>query len=296
MDSQPLQNKSLNAKSLLLSILSLLSLLFIVFTLQASWNNPQEQTRLDLLQTDLILQATQEQGNSQNNNDIFQFLIGDSRSESPENIYSQSLRSYQEVLSANKSTLTKIDGLASETDLNIKPDLRVLAKQRQKKQSSISELGIRTGLLQVQTGDIQGAIATWSSIIELDGESMTSNGLTAQILKGLWSEKTMLFPNAEAQIQNTLDGWYRKVALIKLYKSQQRTEELSQFNQQAQLEVNSAISRLIIINSIPLIGGSIGVLVWLGLLIQWIFFRKSSPFFNPNPVNCLLYTSDAADE
>ena len=285
MDSQPLQNKSLNAKSLLLSILSLLSLLFIVFTLQASWNNPQEQTRLDLLQTDLILQATQEQGNSQNNNDIFQFLIGDSRSESPENIYSQSLRSYQEVLSANKSTLTKIDGLASETDLNIKPDLRVLAKQRQKKQSSISELGIRTGLLQVQTGDIQGAIATWSSIIELDGESMTSNGLTAQILKGLWSEKTMLFPNAEAQIQNTLDGWYRKVALIKLYKSQQRTEELSQFNQQAQLEVNSAISRLIIINSIPLIGGSIGVLVWLGLLIQWIFFRKSSPFFNPNPVN-----------
>jgi membrane protease YdiL (CAAX protease family) len=75
------------------------------------------------------------------------------------------------------------------------------------------------------------------------------------------------------------------VALVKLYESQQRTQELSQFNQETELEVNSAINRLIIINSIPLIGGSIGILVWLGLLIQWIFFRKSSPFHNPNPSN-----------
>jgi membrane protease YdiL (CAAX protease family) len=290
MDSQPLQNKSLNAKSFLLSILSLLSVLFIVFTLQASWNNPQEQTKLDLLQTDLILQATQEQatqeqGNSPNTDDIFQFLIGDTSSESPENIYSQSLRSYQEVLNANKSTLTRINNVGADTDPNINPNLQTLSKQRQKKQSTVGELGIRTGLLQVQTGDIQGAIATWSSIIELDGQSMSSYGLTAQILKGLWSEPTQLLPNAEAQIRNTLDGWYRKVALIKLYESQQRTEQLSQLNQQAQVEVNTAINRLIIINSIPLIGGSVGIFVWLGLLIQWIFFRKSSPFSNSNPTN-----------
>jgi hypothetical protein len=289
MDSQPLPNKSLNAKSFLLSILTLLSILFIVFTLQASWNNPQEQTKLDLLQTDLILQATQEQSiqdqeNHQSTSGIFQFLIGDSSSESSENIYSQSLRSYQELLNANKSALARFDSLASDSDLN-KPDLQNLSKQRQKKQNSISELGIRTGLLQVQTNDTQGAIATWSNITETEGESMTSYGLTAQILKGLWSENTMLFPNAEPQIRNTLDGWYRKVALTKLYESQQRTEQLSQLNQQAAIEVNHAINRLIIINSIPLIGGSLGILVWLGLLIQWIFFRKSSPFFNANPIN-----------
>ena len=65
MDSKSLNDKSLNAKSLLLSILSLLSILFILFTLQASWNNPQEQTKLDLLQTDLILQATQVQEKAQ---------------------------------------------------------------------------------------------------------------------------------------------------------------------------------------------------------------------------------------
>ena len=295
MDSKPLHEKSLNAKSLLLSILSLLSVLFIVFTLQASWNNPQEQTKLDLLQTDLILQATQIQDQKTENaqdhsqkDDIFQVLIGESK---PQDLYKQSLSSYQEVLKANKSTLTRLDRLALAPDSG-GYDPQAISKQQQKKLASVSEISIRAGLLQMQTGDIQGAIATWEDVAALEGESMSSYGLTAQILKGLWSEPTMLFPNAETQIQRTLDGWYRKVALTKLYQSQQRDEKLPELEQQAQREVNLAINRLVIVNSIPLIGGSVGILVWLGLLVQWIFFRKSSPFHrksdldqNPNQIS-----------
>lgn len=281
MDSKPLNNKSLNAKSLLLSILSLLSILFIVVTLKASWNNPQEQTKLDLLQTDLILQATQAQekaknnpqGNSQGNStdDIFQLLLGDGKSE---DIYVQSLKSYQEVLSASKLALSRLSRAPNiEGD-----DPQTVSKQLQKKQTSVSEISTRMGLLQVQTGDTQGAIATWGSVNELEGQSMTTNGLTAQILKGLWSEPIMLFPNAEPQIRRTLDGWYRKVALTKLYDAQQRRETLPELEIQAQLEASSAINRLVIVNSIPLIGGGVGLFVWLGLLVQWIFFRNSSPF------------------
>ena len=276
MDSKSLNNKSLNAKSLLLSILSLLSILFILFTLQASWNNPQEQTKLDLLQTDLILQATQTQGKAQDSpkDDIFQVFIGESK---PQELYAQALNSYQEVLKASKSNLTSLEQLLqSPESRDYEP--KTLSKQKQKKQTSVSEISIRTGLLQIQTGDTQGAIATWEDVAELEGQSMTSYGLTAQILKGLWSEPIMLFPNAEVQIQRTLDGWYRKVALTKLYQSQQRSEKIPELEQQAQIEVNAAINRLVIINSIPLIGGSVGILVWIGLLVQWIFFRKSSPF------------------
>jgi len=295
MDSKPLHEKSLNAKSLLLSILSLLSVLFIVFTLQASWNNPQEQTKLDLLQTDLILQATQiqdpktenRQGRSQKD-DIFQVLIGESK---PQDIYTQALSSYQEVLKASKSTLTRLDRLVLDPDSG-GYDLEAISKQQQKKLTSVSEISIRAGLLQMQTGNIQGAIATWEDVAALEGESMSSYGLTAQILKGLWSEPTMLFPNAETQIRRTLDGWYRKVALTKLYQAQQRDEKLPELEQQAQIEVNLAINRLVVVNSIPLIGGSVGILVWLGLLVQWIFFRKSSPFHrksdldtNPNQIS-----------
>ena len=286
MDSKPLNDKSLNAKSLLLSILSLLSILFIFITLQASWNNPQEQTKLDLLQTDLILQATQVQENIQNNpaDDIFQVLVGDRQSQNPQNIYAQSLNSYQEVRNASKSSLIQFDRLSLNSDLE-SDDPQFINKQRQKKQTNISEISLRMGLLQVQTGDVSGAIATWQSIAESEGQLMTSNGLTAQILKGLWTEPTMLFPNAETQIRRTLDGWYRKTALTKLYQSQQRSEKLPELEQQSQIEVISAINRLIIVNSIPLVGGGTGILIWFGLLIQWIFFRKSSLFYNSSQTN-----------
>ena len=287
MDSKPLNDKPLNAwntKSLLLSILSLLSVFFIVFTLQASWNNPQEQTKLDLLQTDLILQATQVPNQSSDQSkdsqddsigNLFQSLISDGN---PQDIYAPSLRSYQEVLSANKSALERIDQL-SPSKSKQSDNSQALSKQRQKKLTSVSEISVRTGLLQIQTGDIQGAIATWASVSELENQSITTHGLTAQILKGLWSEPTTLFPNAESQLRNTLDGWYRQVSLAKLYEAQQRTEKLLELKKQSQIEVNLAISRLVVINSIPLIGGSIGLLLWVGLLIQWIFFRKSSPFY-----------------
>jgi membrane protease YdiL (CAAX protease family) len=272
MDSQSLNDKSWNAKSLLLSILSLLSVFFIILTLQVSWNNPQEQTKLDLLQTDLILQATQSVNQEQDHfaGDFLQSLISDG---DPQDIYTQSLRSYQEVLQANKSALERLSHDVSGADS------QSLSKQLQKKQNAVSEISMRAGLLQIQTGDIQGAIATWSNVKEIEGESMTSYGLTTQILQGLWSEQTILFPNAETQIRNTLDGWYRQIALAKLYQAQQRSEELSNLVQQTQTDVNSAIKRLVIVNSIPLIGGSIGVVLWLGLLVQWIFFRKSSPFY-----------------
>ena len=278
MDSQPLNGKSLNAKSILLSILSLFSILFIILSLQTSWNKPQEQTKLDLLQTDLILQATQnpETNPDKSVEDLLQALVGDSKGQE---IYLQALSSYQEVLKTNKSALTYIDRLLIDSGASdSQNDLQTLSKLRQKKQASIGEITTRTGLLQVRTGDIQGAIATWQELTASETSTMTTNGLTAQILTGLWSEPTMLFPNAETQIRRTLDGWYRQFALRKLYQSQQRSEKFPELTVQAQIEANSAINRLVVVNSIPLLGGSIGILVWLGLLIQWLFFRSTSPF------------------
>ncbi|OIP77903.1 MAG: hypothetical protein AUK48_02830 [Oscillatoriales cyanobacterium CG2_30_44_21] len=288
MDSQPVNEKTWNAKSILLSILSLFSILFIVFSLQASWNKPQEQTKLDLLQTDLILQATQtsESNADKSVEELLQALVGDGQSQE---IYLQALNSYREVLKTNKSSLAYIDRLSTDSETsNSQNDLQILSKLKQKKQSNIGEITTRTGLLQVRTGDIQGAIATWQELITSEDSSITTNGLTAQILTGLWSEPTMLFPNAEPQIRRTLDGWYRQFALKKLYQAQQRSEKIPELAAQSQIEANSAINRLVIVNSIPLLGGSIGILVWLGLLIQWIFFRGSSPFStndtDPQPI------------
>jgi hypothetical protein len=140
MDSQSLNDKSWNAKSLLLSILSLLSVFFIILTLQVSWNSSQEQTKLDLLQTDLILQATQSVNQEQDHfaGDFLQSLISDG---DPQDIYIQSLRSYQEVLQANKAALERLSQDMSGADSQSIP------KQLQKKQDAISEISMRAGYM-----------------------------------------------------------------------------------------------------------------------------------------------------
>ena len=281
MDSQPLNEQPNNQsadksndkpsklKSLLLSVLSLLAILFITLTLQSSWHNPQEQTKLDLLQTDLVLQASQpiafqdQTSKSNVKSEIMQSLLSDRDSQ---NLYAQALESYQQVLNANNYLLENIQNTP-------------ISSQLQKKLTTISELRMRSGLLQMQVNDIQGAIATWQSVQELERGNISTYGMTAQILRGLWSEPQILFPDAESQIRRTLDGWYRQVALARLYQAQQRNEKLNELFQQAQIEQDAAINRLVVVNGIPLFGGSLGIILWLGLAIQWLFFRKRSPFY-----------------
>ncbi|MDX2256070.1 MAG: type II CAAX endopeptidase family protein [Pseudanabaenaceae cyanobacterium bins.39] len=274
MESQPPHNKPADAKSWslkswLLSILSLFSILFIVLTLQASWHHPQEQTKLDLLQTDLILQASQPAYDravqDNNSSQIAQLLLSDGGSQ---DIYAQALKSYQEVLKSNQAVLERelTDSSLASLDIPLKKRLHI-----------VSELGIRTGLLQIQTGQRSEAIATWQNVGQIEGQEMTKYGLTAKILIGLWSEPAMLFPDAEAQIRRSLDGWYQYAALTKLYEVQQRSDKLPELAQSQQVDITSAINRLLIVNLIPLVGGGVGLLLWLFLLGQWIFFRQSSP-------------------
>jgi hypothetical protein len=279
MESQSPQNKhsdpkSWSLKSWLLGVLSLFSILFIVLTLQASWHYPQEQTKLDLRQTDLIIQATQPvyghddqsiSNATSNSTKLAQLLLNDGSSQG---IYTQALSSYQEVLKSNQTALKRSLGNGES---------RTSDPQLEKRLSNISELGLRTGLLQVQSGQLLEAIATWQNINQTEGQAMTKYGLTAKVLIGLWSEPEILFPDAESQIRRSLDGWYQQIALAKLYQAQQRSDQLLVLAQKQQADITSAINRLLVINSIPLVGGGIGILLWLFLLIQWIFFRQSSP-------------------
>ncbi len=280
MDSKPTTDRSSNVKSLFLSVLSLLSILFIVLTLQSSWNNPQEQTKLDLLQTDLILQANQpiptqllpnQDGTSSPSINILETLL----SNDGQDLYKQALASYQEVLETNRTSLNRLELAlgSSNNDSNL-----AIANQLKRKRDSFGEVSLRMGLLQVQTGDVKGAIATWQGVQDIEREGMTNIGMMAQILTGLWSEPTLLYPDAEGQIRRNLDGWYRQAALTQLYIAQQRPEEITELGKQASIEVTAAINRLAIVNSIPLIGGGFGIILWAFLLGQWIFFRKSSPF------------------
>ncbi|MEE3715934.1 type II CAAX endopeptidase family protein [Tumidithrix elongata RA019] len=261
----------MTAKRIVLSILSLLAIAAIGLSLMSSWSNPQEQTRLDLLQTDLILQATEWQGDAADNAAIRQLLFDGE----PKKVYKQALESYQEARASNVRLIAE---LSQEHDDTL-AEPSALQKKRSRKQNLVNELDVHIGLLKVQTGDVSGAIATWQSVTKNEANQRTSMGITAEILQGLWSSPIMLLPNAEGQVRRSLSGWYRHIALEQLYRAQQRLDLIPTLQKQQQLEATSAVNRLLIANAVPLLGGILGILLWIFLGVQWLFFRSSSPFY-----------------
>lgn len=150
-------------------------------TLGQSSSSPQPETRLDLIQTDLILRASTWQdpeGESLRN-----FLVGSN----PLILYKQSAIAYENALNSHRSSEQAQD---------------------------VSDLRLRLGLLYAKLGNINQAIATWQDLGERDQE-------IGKILSGLWSTPGLIYPDAEIIIRDKLDGWYQDQALIQLYNAQQ---------------------------------------------------------------------------
>lgn len=53
------QSKYMKLKQIILSILTFISILYVTLSLLGSWSQPQIQSRLELYQTNLILQASE---------------------------------------------------------------------------------------------------------------------------------------------------------------------------------------------------------------------------------------------
>jgi uncharacterized protein len=265
----------MTVKRLVLSILSFLAIATIWLSLLTSWSNQQVQTRLDLLQTDLVVQATEWKGDVADNLAVQKFLFDGN----PKKVYEQALESYQEARASIVKAIAELNQQPL-ADLSL-TERFAIEKKVIRKQNLINEFDLHIGLLKVKNADVQGAIATWQGILKTEEAQRTSSGITAEALLGLWSNPSALYPNAEGQIRRSLSGWYRNMALEQLYRAQQRLDLIPSLQKQAQIEAASAVNRILIANTVPLIGGILGILLWIVLGIQWLFFRKNSPFYAP---------------
>lgn len=271
-------------KRIILSILTFAIALFVVLTLADSWSLPQEMSRLDLFQTDLELQALELQP-SANDAALKSVLLG---GENTQKTTGRALESYQEARKTNLRVIaTLVDGIDQRS-----PEIgKAIQQKRQNIQDRNQQLELRIGILQTQLGKRTEAIATWEMVTACQGDIIsicveptpTRWTITARILQGLWSEPTAIFPDAEAQIRQTLDGWFRDRALEQLYKSQQRPESALELRDRAKIAGSEAISRLAIASSVLIIGGLLGIITWIVLGVQRLFFSDSSPFSPKSP-------------
>ncbi|WP_016951194.1 type II CAAX prenyl endopeptidase Rce1 family protein [Anabaena sp. PCC 7108] len=267
-------------KRLLLIGLTLLAMMLSGLSLFASWQKPQFQSRLELYQTNIVLQAQAwqpEDSNDENFLAIREAILGDKPLESATKQYQQARESVQTNLDKAKNQLTK------QVPEDIAPVTKISpAEQLQKSQQPIKqlqklqdELDLRLGILQAKQGKLDSAFKTWSQLQQRSDINLES-AETANILSGLWSNPPRLLPNAQQLIQKNLEGWFRSTALVQLYQLQQRQDALSAIQSTQQKTAIAAIWKLAIIATIPSLTALIGLILLIVLVIQRILKGRES--------------------
>ncbi len=277
-------------KRLILILLTLIAMVFSGTSLVNSWQEPQVQSRLELYQINIALQAQAWQPENSSNESfqgIREGLLGQKPLETATKQYQDAYESVKANLVKTKNQLAELttpippESLPLESD-EIETSVAAKEKQLQKSLQDLrkfqSELNLRLGILQAAQGQTQTALHTWS---ELQKQSAPQNQAlnfseTAIALSGIWHNPPRLLPNAQPLIQTNLDGWFRSTALIHLYQLEQRQQALSNVISEQQQAAIQSVWKLALIATIPTLTALIGMILLVFLIGQRLVKGKES--------------------
>lgn len=285
----------MTVRRLILGLLSVFVVFQLGLSLVSSWNAPQINNRLQLYQTDLLLDVTELPAKTASGIDLSPAqiaLIGS-------NPLASALEQYQTVRQSAQTNLQKFqtqlqqvsrqpNTLSDPASPTVPPPQEQLLQSSAQQQDLIDQLDLRIGILQSQQGQVEPALNQWQRLATLreSGITPTSGAATtftseaiaetADILVGLWSEPPRILPNAEFQIQQTLDGWFRYQALSRLYTLQQRQDVLASLTLQQQQLAQQTFIKLALVALLPILGSILGTGLLIFLLVQRITKGKQS--------------------
>ncbi len=275
-------------KRFILGGLTIAILFILSLSLIASWNQPQIQTRLELYQTNLLLHATEWQGETAQGVDFKsarETLIGVEPLKAAQKQYQQARQSAQNTLQQLQKQDTQLSP-TPEKPLKVTPGVEtsISAKQAplqasiQQTQQLINELDLRLGILQVEQGQTEAALTSWTEVKERVETQPNAEpaAKTATVLIGLWSNPPRLLPDAQQSINKQLDGWFRYQALTRLYQLQQRDDALSQLIAAEREIAEQAVLKLAVVSAVPTLGFLIGVGLLIFLVGQRLVKGKDS--------------------
>lgn len=291
--------KLMTPKQVVLTLLTLGVVMFFGYSLLASWNQPQVQNQLELRATHLLLHVAELQ--HQKTKGLKPQTSAD-RTNLPENrffgaeLFPQALDKYQETIGSTQNLLKKnrsqLERLKVSEALNAAghENKRVVESRsgqhtwQQQLKTAIAQqegwlntLHLQLGLLQVQTGEQEAALQTWTDLIDAAEVSASSQvRQTAEVLIGFWSDPPRLLPDAEQKVQQSLNGWFRYRALSQLYQLQQRQESLTTLQSQERAISQQAMVKLAVLNGLPATGGIVGVALLLFLIGQRLLLGQQS--------------------
>jgi hypothetical protein len=304
-------------KRLILSGITLLVVLFLGGSLFASFSEPQITNRLELYQTDLLLRASELKPASSDPANLAALrntLLGQEpiktaleQYQSVRNSAAENLEQLQVRLTASQDSSPSESARQSarlndpQTQTTPAPTEPATIEEQnnqlrlavQQQQTLIDQLDLRLGLLQAEQSNIEAAIESWRSLKDrlasvqptaqrpsgkvADKNSIASMKAITPVLIGLWSEPPRILPNAESQIQTSLDGWFRDRALRRLYALQQRQDALTALEAAQQQDARETLVKLALVGVAPAIGGFLGVVLLLVLVGRWLVRAKQTP-------------------
>ena len=275
----------------LIFILTPIAVLLAVSALFNSWQEPQFQSRLELYQTNIALQAQAWQSEDSSDNNlkaVQEAILGEQPLEGATKQYQEASKSVEANLDKVNNKLAQLRSQPEITPIppkplpDVPPTTKTSKQGQQQLQQSLkqlqkllAELDLRLGILQAQQGQTDTALKTWSEL-QQRSDINPEFGETAAVLSGLWSNPPRLLQNSQERIQKNLEGWFRSTALVQLYQLQQRQDALSAVKATQQESATQAVIKLAVIGTIPTLAALTGLILLIFLFAQRLLKGKAS--------------------
>ncbi|MGF1521773.1 MAG: lysostaphin resistance A-like protein [Leptolyngbyaceae cyanobacterium] len=235
-------------RRVLLTFITLVVGVVMVSALVASWNEPQVANRLELYQTDLLLQAAQWDGDDLPAEQVALLrknLVGETPLQDAQTAY-EKVRSTATASLESEAAVAELASARLQTALAGQAELLDL-------------LDLRLGVLRAEQDDVPAALQDWEAV---KARHSTGDSLwqTADILSLLWQDEPVP-AKSDRRLTNTLNGWFRNRALAKLYEHTQAPEELAQLQQAEAKAAERTVLVLAAVGGLPVIGTLSGAII-----------------------------------
>ncbi|RZM82589.1 CPBP family intramembrane glutamic endopeptidase [Leptolyngbya iicbica] len=258
MDSELAPQFPSTLRRIVLVVITLLVSLIMGSALIASWKEPQVASRLELYQTDLLLQATAWEGDGLPAEQVATLrrnLLG-------ADPIADAQKNYASVRATAVNTLDENAALAGDA-ASVSPRLQnAIAGQSE----LLDLLDLRLGILEAEQQAFEAAQANWEGV---KSRHATGDRLwrTADTLDALWHDRS-LPDDSEALISTTLQGWFQNRALAQYYRRTQDSAALAALEQAEADQAQGLILTLAAVGVFPAVGALTGILLLIGLGIQ----------------------------
>ncbi|MDB9528559.1 type II CAAX endopeptidase family protein [Oscillatoria sp. CS-180] len=242
-------------RRILLILMTVIVSVLMGGALVASWNEPQVASRLELYQTDLLLQATAWEGDGFSEEQVT-LLRRNLLGEEP---LREAQKTYESVRKTALATLEETTAIAPEQS---SPRLQTALEGQAE---LLDLLDLRLGILEAEQGNVSEALTHWQAVKERQARG-SQLWLTADTLTQLWQGDAVP-ADSEVLLDQTLQGWFRNRALEELYDRTQASEKLAQIQAAETENAEGLLITLATVGVLPAIGSllGIGLLIFIGL-------------------------------